>query len=331
MLDVLRVDWPRVADVSTVLGAGCWSAFPLVPEAVFSASAVHPVLAVTAPFAFLVLVPLQARLADLPAAAGARSWWYALALGLQFPAAILATLSLFRPAGPQTTLLALPWLAVTVALALFGVQRIRPHGIEPLSAFAVSAGLLYLPVAGGALVLHRMGISFFFSSTIVFLTVVHFHYAAGVFPVVAGLTGQFASERALPYLRLYRYALVVVVVNPALIAIGITASPVLEVAAAVTFAIAVVVVSLYGIVLVVPALASISQKLLLSTSSIAIVVGMAYAVGYALTAFGIVAWLTIPDMLWTHGLVNAFGFALPGLLAWRIDHPESALAGLSKP
>ena len=44
---------------------------------------------------------------------------------------------------------------------------------------------------------------------------------------------------------------------------------------------------------------------------------MALAVIYALGEFTGRAWITIPAMIRTHGLANAFGFALCGLIGWN--------------
>jgi YndJ-like protein len=58
--------------------------------------------------------------------------------------------------------------------------------------------------------------------------------------------------------------------------------------------------------------------LLLGASSLALLTAMALAAAYALGAAAGADWLDIPQMYRFHGAVNAFGFALPALLAWHL-------------
>lgn len=323
-----RTDWPRVADVSSVVGGGVWLGLVGLVWTGRASVVAEPHVVLAVALAMLVLVPLLARLADLPFADGSRSWWYGVAVALQFPAAALAVVSLARPAGMITAALALPWFAVTGALAMFGLGRFLPRGLRPLSEVAVSAGLVYLPVGGMALVLHRLGVSFVFSPLLILLTVVHFHYAGAVLPVVAGCAGRIASARPA---RAYRGALAVILVGPGLLAIGITFSPLVEVAAALAFTAAVVVVAGYVLVVVVPRLDTVVQRILIGTASVAITVSMGFAVGYAASQYAATSWVTIPEMLRSHGLLNAIGFGLFGTVGVRLVAPESKWGSLRLP
>lgn len=62
-----------------------------------------------------------------------------------------------------------------------------------MSELAIDAALLYIPVGAVALVLHVAGISLQFRPIIILLTVVHYHYAGFVLPLVTGLAGRVLS------------------------------------------------------------------------------------------------------------------------------------------
>jgi hypothetical protein len=59
------------------------------------------------------------------------------------------------------------------------------------------------------------------------------------------------------------------------------------------------------------------SRLLVFLSGISLFAGMGLAAAYALGVYTHRNWLDIPTMRW-HALINALGFALPGLLAWTI-------------
>jgi len=69
--------------------------------------------------------------------------------------------------------------------------------------------------------------------------------------------------------------------------------------------------------------ASVMPRFLFALSGLALIVGMLLAGGFAVGNYGhrvgAIAdggWLTIPQMIRYHAVINVFGFALPGLLAW---------------
>jgi hypothetical protein len=263
----------------------------------------------------LVAVPLG--LALLPRQAGAL---WRVAASLQLPAALLLLAGLALPAGPVAACFTLPWFVVTALLALVGAGRLWTRGLRPVEQFCVSAGLMYLAVGGGWTVLTALGARpLDFPGEIVRATAVHFHYAGFVLPLLAARTAG-ASAR-----RLAGVLAVGVVVGVPLVAVGITLSafgvslPECLAAcalAAVTAALAVlqmrVAVSLRGM----------AARGLLALSGLALLAGMALAALYAVGNYAGARWLDIPLMLRTHGVINACGFALCGLLAWNLDGAE---------
>jgi hypothetical protein len=68
---------------------------------------------------------------------------------------------------------------------------------------------------------------------------------------------------------------------------------------------------------------SFLTRCLFVISGLSLIAGMSLAAIYALGDYTYVAglrgegvWLSIPQMVRYHAVINVFGFALPGLLAW---------------
>lgn len=333
----------RRFDVVAAAGFCCWVVLAaLVRTDVLSVA--RPVVATLAvALATLVVVPLVARLADLPYRPGDRSSdrsgdhprnrsrdrpshrsrWYRLASLVSLPAALSAVASLVLPPGPVATALAVPWLFVTLSLAVFGLERGLPNLSRP-AELAVSVALLYLPVAGAALVAHRAGVTLWFGPTTVLLTVVHFHYAGCALPAYAGLVARDADPT-----RRFRVLLGVVLVGPGIIGLGIAFSPAVEIAAASLFAVVVLAVAL-------STLASLRGRrapgyALVGLAAVAVTVSMGFVVAYLITRETALSLLGFEAMLAGHGWLNAVGFALAGLVGWRLVDPASDAPPLGMP
>ncbi|WP_254762357.1 YndJ family transporter [Natrinema marinum] len=315
----------RVTDLSTLFGSGVWLAL-----AIGTVGGPVPLSAVElyVALATLIVVPLGLGLLESTSATAGSlpdrtATPYRVAAAGQFPAALAVVAGL---AAPQGTLLAValvaPWLAVTGAIALAGVRRLLARGPGPLPELAIDAALLYVPVAAVFLCLHAAGISLRFAPIIVLLTGVHFHYAGFALPLVVGLTGRLVAtgEGGFPPTAAGRAAAAVtavIAVGILLIAVGITFSPLLEVIAAVTFSAAVVGFAVLLFRTVVPAVPRLPGALF-ALAAISLCWTMALALAFAYSALPDTASLvSIPEMIRWHGSVNAFGFALPALLALR--------------
>lgn len=324
-----RLGGYRITDLNTTMGTIAWLGFVVVG----ALSTVETFVAL----ALFVFVPLGLGVAATPLRSGNISLPYRLAVVSQFPSALLAAGALVLPTGSATSVaLALPWVAVTGCIALFGLRRLLPRGITPLSELAVDAALLYVPVGAVALVLHRASISFHFDPIIILLTVIHYHYAGFVLPLVAGMTGRIAANNHGQFGddlagRAFVVTTLVIVVNLALIAVGITFSPLVEVVAVAFFTIAVAVFAFMILARVIQQVTRI-QGVLLAVAAIAILWTMALALGYGYSAYpGSSDLVTLSEMIVYQGVINAFGFALPALLAWRLATPASAAAPPSPP
>lgn len=64
---------------------------------------------------------------------------------------------------------------------------------------------------------------------------------------------------------------------------------------------------------------------LLTVSAICLIIGMGFTYLYALSEFSGANWVIIPHMIRFHGMANALGFALCGLLAWNILQPQPSM------
>ena len=310
-------------DLSALIGAAVWLLVTVTAElgAIERALALAP----------LVLVPLGMGMAATPAFRGRAGVLYDAAVVLQPIGAALFLGSLLMPSGGMTAaILATAWIPATGLLGLAALARIHDRGLWPLSgtitdtdvsALALDAGFLYANVGAVALVLYHLGITFWFSPVIILLTAVHFHYAGFVLPIVTGLAGRCGTTASDPLFRLLTAG---VLIGPAIIAVGISFSPLVEIVAVSVFSLVVIALGGYVIVRIVPSRPP-TQGLLLTASAITLPVSMLLALGFVVaTVVGFdPLGLTIPRMVSLHGNLNAFGFALLGLVGWRLAVPAA--------
>lgn len=307
----LSVRGVAVTDASALVGAVVWLTAVIVGDL----DTVRQAL-MLAP---LVLVPLGTGMAATPPFTGRARWFYDAAVVAQPVAGLLFVASLVGPFdGTVSAVVAVPWVGVTGLLALAAAARTVDRGLSPLPELVVDAGLAYAVVGAVALVLYHLDLTFWFSPVIILLTAVHFHYAGFVLPIVTGLVGRCATEQH----RVYETVATVVLVGPALIAIGISFSTLVEVVAVGGFTTAVAVLGGYVVVQTAPTRPRL-QGTLIGLSALALPVSMLLALGYAIAVyvgfdpFG----LTISRMVQIHGVLNAFGFALVGVVGWRLSVP----------
>jgi len=300
-----------VTDVATLAGAGLWALAALAG----GLSTVERALAL----APLVVVPLGIGLAADRGFAGTAGHLLSVAAVTQPVGAALVLVSLVS-SGVTATVTAAAWLPVTGLMGLAGLVRVRERGLSAsanaLTETLVDAGLAYTAVAAVALVLFHRGLTFWFDPVIIFLTAVHFHFAGFALPVLAGVTGRHLDG----FDGVARGVAGVVLVGPALVAVGISFSPLVEVVAVGAFTLAVAAFGLLVLVRVIPALGPI-PAVLVGISALALPVSMVLALGYGVAAFGgpNPLGLSIGRMASLHGTLNAYGFALCGVLGWRLQ------------
>jgi hypothetical protein len=263
-------------------------------------------------FAFAVLVPLTLRVAGVQRDVPRR-------LVLAYPLCAACALVAILVRDGAAVILSLVWLAYCVLVATHGLARVLFPDGRRIEELCVAAGCGYLAVGGVWFVLWRSGVSVAgFGEHVPLLTAIHFHYAGFTSLVLVGLTGRELRRRAGFTRRIFMPVALVVIVGPALVALGIAGVSGLEAPAAVVFAIATGSAAVLTLAGVVPNISGPLRRTLLALSAASAVVAMALAVVYASgNAIGQNI-LSVEDMARLHGLTNAFGYAFCGVLAWNL-------------
>lgn len=175
-----------------------------------------------------------------------------------------------------------------------------------------------LAVGGAWLVASRMGMRpMGIQEPIGLLTALHFHFAGFATATIAATTLAFAERRGV--YRWLKPVVVMVVGMPYLVAAGFVISPSLKMGAAVVFSasVAALAIAVRGCGRRVEDAAA---RLLLQIAGAAVFAGMVLSAAYAIADFKGSDALTIPQMVRTHGILNAFGFCLVGLLGWLVEN-----------
>jgi hypothetical protein len=266
----------------------------------------------------LVIVPLALSIA--PGAVVHESSLYRWSVFAQ-PACALATVASFiLEAGTPAAVLAAPWFCLNVMLAVWGLERLFKRDLRTAEELSISAGLLYLPVAGFWLVVSRLGIQLAgFGDTIILLTVAHFHYAAFGAPTLSGLAGRYLRSQMISS-RAFIIAPIGIIAGIPFVAAGISFSPPLALIGAVLMAMGLFVLAVVVILLVAPRVYPLASRILLAVSAVSSAVAIVMACLYAYSIVSHTLIFDIPQMAMTHGVLNAFGFVLCGLIAWSIQN-----------
>jgi len=250
---------------------------------------------------------------------------YKLVVFAQPVAALFTIASFFVQKGVLSAALASAWLLLNILIALLGLVRLTSRGFHRIEELSVDAGLLYLPVAGGWLVIYRLGIQpFAFGEMIVLLTAVHFHFAGFATPIIAGMSGRVLARRDYPRNVLGLSVFALVAAMP-LVAAGITFSPWIGFIGALLLTLGLVLLAVLTLGWVRPSINSSLWRALLSIGAISSCAAMVLACLYAYSLATQTLIITIPGMAMTHGLLNAFGFVTCSLLVWSqrvVDFPQ---------
>jgi len=294
--------------LSLLLGGSVWTALSFVqPSLAAWILALGPT----------VVVPLGLNLIERHSTHELNLIWKS-ARWLVLPAAFLFVLSFWFGQSALAATLTMPWLLTTLMMAIVATQMLWRNGWTMNRIMAQAAAMLLLPVGAGWAVLSRAGLQpQGFSHEIVLLTGVHFHYAGFALPILAA----FAIERRPKVWE--RLLIALVVLGVPLVGIGISLSPHIEVVAAILLAAACLVVAAMQVRDSLR-LCSPNQTTLLLISSCSLAAAMLLAGVYALGEFTQNEWLSIPVMVKTHGILNAFGFVLCGLIARTLEAADGA-------
>ena len=304
----------RLSRASAIAGAVAWAIILFVRTSPsYETELIEKVLLL----GVLVIVPLGLSLIA-PDQRGKQVLAYRLATMAQPFGAAAAVGSLFMKQGKLAALLAFLWLAVTALIGLFGLWRLLFSGLLTADEICIGAGLIYLPVGGSWFIMSRLGMQpLGFGDTIVLLTAVHFHFAGFAAPILAGLAGRTLTSGG-PARGLFQLAAVGIIAGTPIVATGITLSPSVALVGAIVISLGLVMLAIVTFVWVIRSLRSLPAQLLLGVSAVSSAFGMVLACLYAYSLVTKTPIIDIPRMAMTHGVVNALGFALCGLLAWSL-------------
>ncbi|MGA8223878.1 MAG: YndJ family transporter [Candidatus Acidiferrales bacterium] len=261
-----------------------------------------------------LVVPIAATLVPPVSGSKLAEGLRTLQNSLTLPAAGLAGVSFFFPAGARAGILASAWLVVCVLVAGEGLLRLVSSARDSFAQLCFAVGQIYLVVGGSWLVISRLGLHpFGFEEPIVLLTAVHFHFAGFASCVLAGLA--YERLRDAPWVKILRAALVGVVAGPGILCLAFLVGPKLKIVAALL-----IVAGQIGLSAAMLRIAfTTAQGLgrwMLSISAGCVAVGMALAATWAAGEYPLHPFVNLSEMARYHGVLNALGFSLCGLLGW---------------
>lgn len=311
----------RWARWCALAGTAMWAAFALSARMGIARVGAIEVMFALAP---LVIAPLGMEV-------GRRIWDAGrldkIARRSQPAAAVLAVAALLLPPGKMAGLFACAWLAFCLLVAGAGIwNSIFCSWSDADRSVRATLCVARVDLAVGAcwLVASRFGIRpLGIQEPIGLLTAVHFHFAGFATATITAAALQFARRRTQ---RWFTALAAAVVTLPFVVAAGFVVSPVLKMAAAVVFSI-----SIAGMAVVLRSFArqfeDPTARLLLQTAAGAVFAGMVLSGAYAVADLAGSDVLTIPQMARTHGILNAVGFCLPGLLGWAVEGSRPSSVG----
>jgi hypothetical protein len=298
-----------------LLGVAVWAALAVASFAPRVHLGIIEVLFLLGPW---VVVPLGADLVrgvGNPKSSAARDW-------LLITAASLTTISFFVDNRTAAAWFASSWLLVCAGFAGDGVRRFVSAGTKSFAQFCFAAGEGYLLVAGAWLVASRAGIQLLaFREPIVLLTAVHFHFAGFASAVLAGLTYERFHESR--WKAALQAALLAVVCGPGILGLAFLLGPKVKLVAALVIALGQFGLAA-GMVRVGIAAKNGSGRWLLFVAGASVAAGMILAAVWAVGEYPLQAFVNIRQMAEFHGVLNAIGFVLCGLLGWLLVGRESA-------
>jgi YndJ-like protein len=324
----------RWARMWATAGAAAWAVL-----AVLARIGVARIGAIELMFLFgpLVIVPLGMELGRV---LGGGGWPVEVARRIQPLGAGLAVAAMCMPPGRTAAFVALGWMVVCALMAWDGAVDLGgitwrgrtsespvPTGVVPVptrvAAIAIAVARIDLAVGGAWLVASRLGMRpMGIQEPIGLLTAVHFHFAGFATATIAAAMLQFAEKRGVagnPASHAWMKRVVLMVVGlPFVVAAGFVISPTLKMVAALLFSVSVAALAVF-LRSVARQASDATARALLQVAAGAVFAGMVLAAAYVVADFLGSDALTIPQMARTHGIVNAVGFCLPGLLGWLVE------------
>ncbi|HKS74619.1 MAG TPA: YndJ family transporter, partial [Terriglobales bacterium] len=254
--------------IASLTGASVWV---ILATLAGSGHAPLSVIELLLMFALLVIVPLGLELAPIvtdPGLAGFEQ----TARWLQPIAAACAVAAFWHGPGLASGLLVAPWFAMgglVAASGLAGLSRSRSI-VECVGNVA----RLDLGIAGGWLLVSRLGIPTGFQEPIVLLTAVHFHYSGFATALIAGSGARWTQGgRRRDW---WEKTALAIALLPFAVAAGFVFSPTLRVVAVGAFTLAIVSLAVL-LALESRTLATLNARIFLRTSATVVLVGILLA------------------------------------------------------
>jgi hypothetical protein len=262
----------------------------------------------------LVVVPLGLQLAGVD-----HPW-------LLLIAAIGVAISFLASTGMIAGMIVIPWLMMCNWIAVNALRQFRVHGAlstQRLGETCRLVAMIGLVVGGVGLLRSRWGMEpMGFHEPLVLLVAVHFHFAAFVTPLMAAEVVERMRDES--QRMKWILALCAVAGSPLLAGGYVLHIRGLRLMGA-TLLVAALVIMAAWMLRNLRAIESFTARLLLGVSAMSAVVAMIYAGVYALADFLGVVWVAIPQMARTHGVLQAVGFSVCGLLGWVIAGNKNEL------
>jgi hypothetical protein len=226
-------------------------------------------------------------------------------------------LALLQTPSLNAALYSTPWLLIRTILAMQALWRWNKHrSLVPANLCLLAAATF--PAVGAAwLVAFCAGwMPFGFDALIVLLTAAHFHHAGFTLPLIAGLMARDRPG------RWTSGTCIAVLAGVPLVAAGITCThfgwlPWVEPLGVTLLVLGAVGVALSQIRLGLESAPSGWPRMAFLFSGTSLLIAMLLAFGFGLRYLFPSLALPMPQMWAIHGSLNAFGFGLFGLLAWR--------------
>jgi hypothetical protein len=238
---------------------------------------------------------------------------------VQVPATLCVIASFWLTPGMRATILTLPWFCFGCFLGFWGLARLARGGYQHLRTICVIMSFLYLPIGCAWLVASRAGLSpMNFQEPIVLLTAVHFHFAGFAAPLLAAATVAKFEKASEPTRNILNVATAGVLIGPGMLAAGFVIGPHLKLAAALLIACSEIGLAFFFLAAV-RAMRPPLAQVFVAFSAASVLVAMVFAGTWAIGEFPLQPLVNLTEMTRFHGIANALGFTVCGLLGWTIS------------
>lgn len=229
----------------------------------------------------------------------------------------LLAIGFLYPPSMLSAVFAVPWFILRVAVVVDVMLTWRLLPVKTPEQLSFDFAFIFPAIGAAWLVAHRANWTpGNFDPLIVLLTAAHFHHAGFTLPLMAGL-----NAKARPGCWT-RFSCVSILLGVPLVAIGITCTHFGVLSFVEPFGVTILVIGALGV-----AVSQIQRglekesgglvRLGFVVSGVSLLVAMLLAMSFGLRYILPGLSLTMPQMWAIHGTLNAFGFGLCGILAWR--------------